>query len=113
MFLSFSMSAPVLEAPMFGICRSNPCSAFSGFGSSRGAAVQPATSLSGNGILGTGCARAGFRAASSRFSCGFFYRVMFIHKFCRLQEGVNPISPDTKACEADVTYMRYLRYLGV
>ena len=38
---------------------------------------------------------------------------MFIHKFCRLQEGVNPIHPATASCEAIVTYVRYLTDLGI
>ena len=37
---------------------------------------------------------------------------MFIHNFCRLQEGVNPIHPVTTLCEANVTYMRYLMHIG-
>ena len=36
---------------------------------------------------------------------------MFIHNFCRLQEGVDPIHPATTSCETNVTYMRYLTYM--
>ena len=38
---------------------------------------------------------------------------MFIHNFCRLQEGVNPIRPATASWEANVTYTRFLLHLGV
>ena len=38
---------------------------------------------------------------------------MFIHNFCRLREGVNPIHPATASWEANVTYTRFLLHLGV